>query len=148
VTVLDAFAVIAFLRDEPARDDVEKLLRSDDTCRMSTINVAELVNVLHRSSKVDLDVIDRQIQILELSGVIFEAPSTEIGLLAGRLRAIHYDRNDCAISLADCFALALAITTQEPLATADTALATVTIAAGGQLMGLPNSAGKMPQPRL
>jgi predicted nucleic acid-binding protein len=70
--------------------------------------------------------------------------SADQGLLAGRLRAKHYHRERCAVSLADCIAAATALTEQRPLATFDLALATVLRSEGGTVLPLANSNGVKP----
>jgi PIN domain nuclease of toxin-antitoxin system len=147
MAVLDAFAIIAFLRDEPARPHVEKLLRSDEVCRTSAVNLAEMIDVLIRRGNVEPSLVQQQLHYLQLGGLRIEPAQTATSYTAGRLRAAHYRRSDQAISLADCFALALAHAAREPLATADTALATITLTEGIELIALPNSTGHTPTPQ-
>ncbi|MGH3922616.1 MAG: hypothetical protein ACRDTT_07070, partial [Pseudonocardiaceae bacterium] len=64
--------------------------------------------------------------------------------LAGRLRARHYHRERCAVSLADCVAAATAIMRDRPLATADPALAELLRAEQGKIISLPDSNGRRP----
>jgi PIN domain nuclease of toxin-antitoxin system len=45
--LLDAFALIALLRDEPAADEVETILRRGEAA-MSAVNLAEALDVLQR----------------------------------------------------------------------------------------------------
>jgi PIN domain nuclease of toxin-antitoxin system len=45
--VLDAYAVIAFLRDEPAADEVASLMRSDAVA-MTAVGLGEVVDHLTR----------------------------------------------------------------------------------------------------
>ncbi len=145
MTVLDAFAVVAFLRDEPARDKVEQLLRADEICRIGVVNLAETVDVLGRSGGFDSPTIREQLSLLEIGGLIFEPVDAQSAELVGKLRATHYRRSDCAISLADCFALALATTTGEKLATADPALVSVAAKVNVGVIPLPDSTGRRPQ---
>ncbi|MGH3545822.1 MAG: PIN domain-containing protein [Mycobacteriales bacterium] len=145
MTVLDAFAVIAFLRDEPARDEVETLLRAAETCRTSVVNLAEIIDVLGRSKQLDARMVKEQLRLMEVGGLRFEPVDARSAELAGNLRAQHYRRSDCAISVADCFALALTTMTGERLATADAALLGVATKVGARFIALPDSSGRRPQ---
>ncbi|MGH3064840.1 MAG: PIN domain-containing protein [Gaiellaceae bacterium] len=119
--VLDASAVIALLEDEPGADAVEALLRSE-RARMSTVNVAEVVDVLVRVHGGDPDEVIARIEELFEAPVEATAPSFDHAIRAGQLRARIFDRRERRVSLADCFVLA----TAEPgdrIATTDGALA-------------------------
>ena len=118
--VLDASAGIALLRDEPGGERVEDLLRTRHAC-MSTVNVAEMVDVLVRRLRAEPDQVLARVDEL-LATVVPVGSSVELSQRAGELRARLFDRRACRLSLADCFALA----TVEPggrIATADTVLA-------------------------
>ena len=52
MTVLDAQAVLALLKGEPAADEVEGLLRST-TCRLTAVGLAEVLDHLVRIVGVD-----------------------------------------------------------------------------------------------
>jgi hypothetical protein len=64
--------------------------------------------------------------------------------LAAEIRAKHYDRKTCALSLADCFLLAHAITAGDEIATADPPHAAVARSEGIAVIPLPDSAGTRP----
>lgn len=64
--------------------------------------------------------------------------------MAGRIRADHYDRRLRPISLTDCVALATARALDEPLATSDPVLIEVARSEGAGVLGLPDSAGRLP----
>lgn len=142
MTVLDAYAVIGFLRGERCADEVAKLLRSPAT--LPSVNAAEVVDQLVRVFGHDLDDVHADIELLVQAGVSIEPLSSQTALLAGQLRARHYHRDRCAVSLADCVAAASALTAQLPLATSDPALATVVRSEGGDVHGLRDSKGKRP----
>ena len=121
--VLDSSAVIALLLDESGAGTVEMLLRSSDA-RMSTVNAAEVVDVLIRVHRGDPDEVSARIDEL-LSSVIrpIEA-SLEFATRAGEIRGRLYDRRTRRLSIADCFVLA----TAEPgdrIATTDATLAEI-----------------------
>jgi len=142
VTVLDAFAVIAFLRDEPAAKEVTELLRGATV--LSAVNATEVVDQLVRVYGRNADDVHADLALLEHVGLRSTPVTAEIGLAAGRLRARHYQRQAMAVSLADCVAAATALSFDRPLATADPALATLTRREGGQVHGLPDTAGRLP----
>ena len=114
--VLDAYAVIAFLRDEPAADEVASLLRSEDAS-LTAVGVGEVVDHLIRLAHIDED--DVLLDLAEL-GLSEAVPiDARAGARAGRLRARYYHRTRCPVSMADCLAAAVAYERAEPLATSD-----------------------------
>lgn len=142
MTVLDAYAVLALLRDEPAADEVESLLRHK--CSMSAANFAEtfdqLVRVFHRPA----DDVYADLALLVHAGLEVLAVDADVALAAGDLRARHYHRQRCPVSLADCMAAATALTRGIALATADPPLAALVRAEGGQVIALLDSTGERP----
>jgi len=114
--VLDAYAVIAFLRDEPAADDVAALMRSDDVS-LTAVGLGEVVNHLIRLAGVDED--DVFLDLAEL-GLHDALPiDAQAAGWAGLLRARYYHRTRCAVSMADCLAATAAHDHAVPLATSD-----------------------------
>ena len=55
MTVLDAYAVIALLRDEPAATAVQELLLTDEEAALSALGVSEVVDFLVRLAGVSED---------------------------------------------------------------------------------------------
>ena len=142
MTVLDAYAVVAYLRNEPGADQVAALLRS--TSSLSAANAAEVVDQLSRVFGSDPDDVHADLALLSIAGMEFVPVTPDLGFLAGRLRAKHYHRDRSAVSLADCIAAATALSLNRPLATSDPALAGVVRAEGGELHALPDSRGAIP----
>lgn len=142
MTVLDAYAVIAYLRDEPCAEEVATLLRSPSF--LSAANAAEVLDQLARVYLREADDVHADLELLSYEGMEIVPVTADIGLQAGRLRARHYDREGSAVSLADCIAAATALLGQRALATADAALASVVRAEGGQVHGLVDSTGRKP----
>lgn len=142
MTVLDAYAVLAYLRDEPAAELVAELLHSPTV--LSAVNAAEVVDQLVRVYGRDPDDVHGDLAVLSHAGMHLAQVSAEVGILGGRLRARHYHRERMAVSLADCMAAATALSTGRPLATSDPALAAVVRAEGGDLHALPDSSGRVP----
>jgi PIN domain nuclease of toxin-antitoxin system len=114
--VLDAYAVIAFLRDEPAADEVASLMRSD-VVAMTAVGLGEVVDHLTRLAGVDEDDVFLDLSELGLHDAL--AVDARAGGQAGRLRARRYHRTRCAVSMADCVAAVIARDRAEPLATSD-----------------------------
>lgn len=142
MTVLDAYAVISFLRGEGSAEEVAHLLRGDAV--LSVLNAAEVVDQLVRVWGRDGDDVEGDLALLGEAGLRMHALDAELALAAGRLRAQHYQRQSCAVSMADCVAAAAALELDQPLATSDPALAAMLRAAGGEVAGLPDSAGRRP----
>lgn len=142
MTVLDAYALVAYLRDEPCADEVVELLRSPTA--LSAANAAEVLDQLVRVFERDADDVHADLALLTTAGMQIVPVTGDIGLFAGRLRAKHYHRERMAVSLADCVAAATALTSQLPLATSDPALASLVRSEGGEIYALVDSSGKKP----
>lgn len=142
VTVLDAFAVIAYLRDERCAEQVADLLQAPTV--LTAANAAEVLDQLVRVYRSDPDDVHADLALLAHAGMQITSVTADHGLLAGRLRARHYHRRHCAVSLADCLAAAAALTEQIPLATCDPALAAVVRAERGKVHPLSDSRGVKP----
>ena len=142
MTVLDAYAVLGYLRGEPCADQVAHLMRSPAT--LTAVNAAEVVDQLVRVFGRPADDVHADLALLAHAGVQLVAVPADIGMLAGDLRARHYHRVRSAVSLADCIAAATALSSGEPLATSDPALAVMVRAEGGAVLGLPDSGGTLP----
>jgi PIN domain nuclease of toxin-antitoxin system len=142
MTVLDACAVVAFLRGESVADDVADILR--EATVLSSANAAEVIDQLVRVHGRDADDVHGDLALLTYAGMELAPVTAEIGMAAGRLRARHYHRTALAVSLADFIAAAIALALDEPLATSDPALAAVIRAEGGQVHGLADSLGRLP----
>jgi PIN domain nuclease of toxin-antitoxin system len=142
VIVLDAYALVAYLRGEPAADDVAEILRG--TSVLSAANAAEVIDQLVRVHSRDADDVHADLAVLAHAGMRIAEVTSEIGITAGRLRAHHYHRTAMAVSLAACIAAATALAMDQPLATADPDLAAMLRAEGGQVWGLVDSSGRLP----
>jgi predicted nucleic acid-binding protein len=142
VIVLDAYAVLAYLRGERPADEVAALLRSPTV--LSAVNAAEVLDQLVRVFGRDADDVHADLALLSHAGMEIAPVPVEIGLLAGHLCARHYHRDKSSVSLADCVGAATALSTELPLATSDPALAAMLRAEGGPIHGLPDSAGHRP----
>lgn len=116
MTVLDAYAVIAYLRAEPASGEVRPLLDGGDAF-LTAVGVAEVLDHLVRLAGIDEEGAALDLAQLGLiDGVVVDS---EVGLGAGRLRARYYHRSRCPVSMADCIAAEAARRTRQALATSD-----------------------------
>jgi uncharacterized protein with PIN domain len=141
--LLDAYALVAFLGDEPAAGEVEAMLRAGD-CRIGLVNLAEAAEVVGRIHGVELDEVRETVeQLVGSESLGLDTPSTEVAWRAAALRQVHYKRGSCELSLADCFLIATASTSDE-IATADPAVAAVARCEGLAVTALPDSSGHRP----
>jgi len=140
--VLDAFALVALMLDEPAAPEVEALLRRGEIA-ITTTNLAEALDQLHRVHGADLA--ELRAHLAPILGETVEVVDATEAMTwrAVELRARHYRRRDRELSLADCVALAAA-GQGDRMATADPPLARAAAAEGIELLPLPSSAGKLP----
>ncbi|MGQ0632917.1 MAG: PIN domain-containing protein [Sporichthyaceae bacterium] len=142
MTVLDAYAVLAYLRGEPAASAVATLLRTPTT--LTAVNACEVLDQLVRVHRHDPDDVDGDLALLVHSGMTIAAVDPDLGTRAGRLRAQYYHRERMPVSLADCVAAATALARDEALATSDRPLAALVRAEGGAVHALADSTGQTP----
>lgn len=138
-TFIDASALIALLGAEPAAGEVQKML--NEGVAMTTLNLAEVVDRLKR--RYDLG-IERTRPIIE--GLLAKS-MTLVGLgpaqawRAGEIRAAHYHRSRCPISLADAVLVASALPGGR-IASSDGPLLRVAASEGIATLPLPDSNGR------
>jgi predicted nucleic acid-binding protein len=112
-SVLDAYALLAYLKKEGGHTRVLDLMESGDTdLFINSINVGEVFYIIARARGIRaaeyfLTVILPSLPVMMLDN------SLEDVIAAARLKAVH------ALSYADCFAAATAIREQAPLVTGD-----------------------------
>ncbi len=140
-TVLDASAVIALLLDEPARSEVEALLRHTPPPLISSVNLAEVIDKLVRGRGLDVEEVTDAVDLLIVGGLEVQPFWLPDARKAAALRARYYHRTQSPLSLADCACLATALAADAALATADRVLARVAGAGGLRVIGLPDSTG-------
>ncbi|MHB8220359.1 MAG: PIN domain-containing protein [Acidimicrobiales bacterium] len=145
MTVLDAYAVVAYLRGERAAPNVRLLLDAGGAA-LTAVGVAEVLDHLVRLVGVDEE--DAALDLAQLGlleGIVVDAT---IGGAAGRLRARHYHRTRCAVSMAECISACSAHVRAEPLATSDPHLLDVCHAEGIATVVLPGSDGSLWAPSI
>jgi ribonuclease VapC len=136
-TILDAYALIAFLVDEPAAPEVERLLRS--RAAITSVNFAEVLDRLVRGRGLPGDAVQATLTPLldeRLERIEVDFP---LAVTAARLRADHYHRTQRPLSLADCICLAAA-GPGDAVATADRPMLDTATAAGIETVTLPSPA--------
>jgi PIN domain nuclease of toxin-antitoxin system len=142
--VLDAYALIAFLRGEEAGAELIGLLRREPPPSISAANLAEVVDRLVRADGRSEPEVRSRIDLVIAGGMEVEPMWLTDARRAGSLRARHYDRQSANLSLADCFCLATAIKLEAAVATADPALARAARAEGVEVIALPDPSGHRP----
>lgn len=116
MTVLDAYAVIAYLKAEPAAGEVRRLLEDGDA-GLTAVGLAEVLDHLVRLAGADEE--EAALDLAELGLLEAVVVESDLGLAAGRLRARRYHRVRCAVSMADCIAAEAARRGATSLATSD-----------------------------
>jgi predicted nucleic acid-binding protein len=138
--VLDSFAVLALLKDEPAAEQVQQLMESEEDASLTALGVSEVLDHLVRLAGAD-----EEEAVLDLAQLGLASPHpVEIGVAmqAGLLRARHYHRKNRAVSLADCIAAETAKQAGSPLASADPHLLDLCRDEGIAVIPLPDSTGR------
>ena len=139
---LDAYAILALARNEPAANEVERLIRERVTA-ITTVNLFEVADFLLRRAHADEAEARAQLSLV-IGDPVRVVPVTQDHAWRGaRLRARYYERERCEVSLADCVLLA-APGEDDSVATADPAVATVARAEGIGLVGLPDTSDRRP----
>lgn len=109
IVVLDAWAVIALLRDEPGASEVERMVAGGEAV-MSAINLGEVLYALLRSHGPE--VAASRVQAIR-QAVCVEQPDWPLIERAAAVKA------EGGISYADAFCLATALRIDAPIATGD-----------------------------
>ena len=113
---LDAFAVLALLKGEPAAGEVRHLVVNGDAV-LTVLGVAEVVDHLVRIVGVTEE--EAALDLAQLG--LGDPEPLEAGLArrSGLLRARWYHRTRCAVSLADCVVAETARSNGSSVATSD-----------------------------
>ena len=118
MTILDAYAVLAFLKGEAAAGEVPELITAGGA--LTSLGLAEVIDHLIRLGGADEEEASLDLAELGLDDAV--VIDSVLASAAGRLRARRYHRTRCPVSLADCVAAEVARHTGRPLATSDPAL--------------------------
>jgi predicted nucleic acid-binding protein len=139
--LLDAFALIALLRDEPAADEVETILRRG-VAAMSAVNLAEALDVLQRVDGIGRARLDELTGPLLRESVALWVVEERTARDGAEVRARHYHRTRAPLSLADCLLVAAARRADAAVATADRPLAGAARAEDVEVLALPDARGR------
>lgn len=136
---LDASALLAHLRDEPAGPEVERLIRGGGAT-IPAANLAEVIGRVLRRSSISPEGLHTVLAPLLDDLVAVSVIDRRIAWRAGQLRATHYDRNAGPLSLADSLLLASA-GDGDSIASSDGPLLRAAEAEGITTIVLPDSRG-------
>jgi len=135
MTLLDAYALIAYLTAGPGVAQVRSILKDGDAA-IATANLVEVLDVTQRVRGIPIERVRAVIDPL-LDGTLAIIPlDLPIARRAAELRATHYNGKTCAISLADAVLIASA-QPGDRIATADPAVLDVTRVEGISTLPLP-----------
>jgi predicted nucleic acid-binding protein len=140
--LLDANALVALLRGEPAGPEVKELLRGGD-CAIPASCVSEVVDIMLRVEAVDPGRLSERLGALLDESVVVLKLGPEVAWSAGRIRAAHYDRSRADLSLADCLLLA-ASGPEDEIASSGRAVVATAAKLGIATIALPDSRGERP----
>lgn len=98
--VLDAFALLAFFKDEPAAERVQELLRGRQALFLSIVNLGEVFYKTVRANGVDKA--QQVLSLIDTYPIEIVDVDRELALTAARLKGVY------KMSYADCFVVALA----------------------------------------
>ena len=115
--LLDAFALIALLADEPAAEKVESLIRRGDTV-ITAVNLAEALDVLQRVERIPRKRLEEFMFPLVGEQIRLQPVDELVARDAADIRSRRYHRTRAPLSLADCILLG-ATRQGDSLATAD-----------------------------
>jgi PIN domain nuclease of toxin-antitoxin system len=141
--LLDAYALEAYLLDEPAAAAVEELLLSGEQVVINAVNFAETFDRLIRIYGWEPSVATADIQE---TGCTIIGLDPDLAFDAATLRARHYHRSRRAVSIADCCAAAHALDRGARIATSDPALIDLVVAEGGRVEILVRVSGERYDP--
>lgn len=139
--LIDASALIALLGNEPAAGEVREIL--ERSAAMTTLNLAETVDRLQRRYGLQSERTRPVIEgLLDEALTLLSLGSSE-AWRAGEIRAEHYHRTRCPLSLADAVLIASAGTDRR-IASSDLHVLNVAASEGISIIALPDSQGRRP----
>ncbi len=96
------------------------------------------------SRNINSEFVEAVMAMLARDGMTITTATASIAFEAGRLRATHYDKKACSVSMADCFAAATALLGGAAVATSDPRLVAIMLAEKGKVHPLPDRRGNSP----
>lgn len=134
--LLDATALVAFLRGERAAEEVESILGGGEAA-VASVNLAETLDVMMRVFGVDVDALEAKMVPLLTTTLGLVSIGEAEARRGAAVRGAHYHRQHAPLSLADCLLIAAASLRQSSIATSDEILATVARREGIDVTRLP-----------
>jgi predicted nucleic acid-binding protein len=119
--LLDAAPLVAFFTGDAGAAETRELMDGREAVAVAVVNLAEVFDVLIRVYGVSDAEMRATVEALIGDPLGVVSPTAEAGRRAGMLRARHYRRRTCELSLADCFLLA-AVGHGDHVATSDRAV--------------------------
>ncbi len=146
MAVFDAEPLVAILLGEPGGLVGGPMLAEKPAEHaICALDAAEVVNIVaRRSASSPINVIDLFEGWIE-AGLRVVPLGWDRARRAAELRSVHYHRTQCAVSLADCGAIALAEQLGADLVTSDRAMLKVARAEGIAVLPVPDSSGRTPK---
>jgi predicted nucleic acid-binding protein len=141
VILLDASALIAYLAGEPAADRVADLL-SEGGSAITSVNLAECLDILMRVRGIDFDRLESAIVPLLVSALSIVPIGEAEARAAAVVRQERYHRVRAPLSMADCLLLAVATLNEASIVTTDNILASSARQQGIDVVLLPRVARK------
>ena len=135
--------MVALLRDEPAAEDIESLLLTEEAL-VPSINLAEAIDQLLRIDRLPREPVEDVLARLIQGGLSVLALDETIAWESATLRAAYYQRSARALSLPDCVVLAEARRLGAAVLTSDPAIAETARLEGIDLIPVPDSQGRRP----
>lgn len=139
LTLLDANALIAVIRGEPATEPVLAILRQGSVA-MTTANVAEVYDRSGRRTGLPHERLAEVIEPLFEGPIMPIAVDLDLARRAGAIRSQHYHRSRRSLALADCVLLAAA-GSNDRIASSDSDVLTVAAELDIETIKLPRSTG-------
>lgn len=144
MTLLDASALVAFFQDEPAAEEVEQLLRSEQGAAVSSVNLAETIDILVRVFRHEMETLEGRLVPLLVHSLQVITVDETAARRGAQIRIDHYRSREADLSLADCILLGTALSRGMPVATSDRLMAEVARTEAIDLIALPDSSGSRP----
>lgn len=145
--VFDAYPLAAVLLGEPGGQTSGQILAgalARGEANVSVSNLAEVVDLVARLSSADPADVLEAVDLWVDAGLQVRPLTWDTAAIAASLRAAHYHRTRCPVSLSDCVAVALAHELGATLVTSDRPMATVAIALAVEVTPVPDSRGVSP----
>jgi PIN domain nuclease of toxin-antitoxin system len=136
VTLLDAYALIAYVVGGPAQEKVKAILREGKTA-VATANLVEIFDVAERVHGLPVSRASEAIEGLFAGSLSVVHLDEHLARRAAELRVEHYHRSRSPLSLADAILIASAMP-DDLIATADSDVLATATTLGIETIELPS----------